>query len=392
MLNPPVCHESNNFLYLRKYSQRKTSQSMQKNPFKFGSIVDEPYFTNRTSEIIKVKSILNSENHLIIISPRRFGKSSLVQKVVSQVNRPVITLDLQLVTSPIDLAAQLLKRVYRVFPFEKVRQFVRNFRIIPTISINPVTNGVDISFQPDSHPMPLIEDVLNLLEQLSSRKEKLIVVIDEFQEVTRIDKHLMAQMRSVMQQHKKVNYVFLGSQESLIREIFEKKKSPFYHFGMILPLGKIPQTDFETYLNERLGLVTTKPEILTQRILEITNCHPYYTQQLAFVVWEKTLQKVDRTLIVDEAVQELLSMHELDYERLWANLNKTDKKILIGLSLSKATPLSEAFYRKFEIGAASTAFSSLKRLSLDGYITKLGSVFEIDDPFFCLWLKQRREE
>jgi AAA+ ATPase superfamily predicted ATPase len=71
---------------------------MIKNPFKFGTVVDEPYFTNRTVEMGKVKSVLNSDNHLIIISPRRFGKTSLVQKVIKSTERPSLYSDLQLVT------------------------------------------------------------------------------------------------------------------------------------------------------------------------------------------------------------------------------------------------------------------------------------------------------
>ncbi len=71
-----------------------------KNPFKFGTIVDEPYFINRKKEIAKVLSLLGSENHLVVISPRRFGKSSLIFKTVKMVNRPVIAVDMQLVTSP----------------------------------------------------------------------------------------------------------------------------------------------------------------------------------------------------------------------------------------------------------------------------------------------------
>jgi len=123
---------------------------MRKNPFKFGTIVEEPYFTNRKNEINKVKSVLNSDNHLIIISPRRFGKTSLIKKVTNSINRPSIYLDLQLITNTEDLATQLLKRVYRSFPFEKLKQHIKKFRILPNISINPLNNEIDISFRPAS--------------------------------------------------------------------------------------------------------------------------------------------------------------------------------------------------------------------------------------------------
>ena len=364
---------------------------MKTNPFKFGSIVDDPYFTDRTHEMDQVKSIISSQNHLTIISPRRFGKSSLIMKVANQLDRPLIALDMQLVTSTTDLAAQILKRIYRIFPFEKVRQFVQHFRIIPTITHNPVNSQVEVAFLPDSSHLPLLEDVLNLMEKLSTEKKKLLVIFDEFQEIKRINPELMRQLRSVMQYHKLINYIFLGSQESLIKEIFEKKKSPFYHFGMILHLGKIPEPDFTEYLEKRLLSVNENATEIARQIIGYTRCHPYYTQQLAFVVWDKCNQRSFRDNPVSEAVADLVAMHDIDYERWWMALNKTDKKLMIGLSISGMAPFSEAFYRKNDIGASSTAFSSIKRLMENGYINKVDNKYEMDDPFFGYWLKQRRE-
>jgi uncharacterized protein len=96
---------------------------MKMNPIKFGSVVKEQYFsrrdgfpTNRLTEIRLVKSILASKNHLIIISPRRFGKTSLISKVINEIGRPYVLLDLQLVTNIEDFAARLLKRIYRIYP------------------------------------------------------------------------------------------------------------------------------------------------------------------------------------------------------------------------------------------------------------------------------------
>lgn len=364
---------------------------MKENPFKFGSIVDEPYFTDRIQEMEQVKSIIGSQNHLTIISPRRFGKSSLIMKAASQSNRPLIAIDMQLITSPSDLAAQILKRIYRIYPFEKVGQFIKHFRIIPTISLNPLTNQVDITFLPGSSQVPVLEDVLNLLEKLSTEKKKLLVIFDEFQETRRVHPDLLRQLRAIMQHHKLINYVFLGSQESLIKEIFERKKSPFYHFGMIIQLGRIPEADFYNFLVSRLEPVNMNASDLAQEIIAYTGCHPYYTQQMAFVVWDKCYRKSFDSDPVSEAARDLISMHDMDYERWWMNLNKTDKKLLIGLSLSNKTPLSEAFYRKYDLGAPSTVFSSIKRLMENGYIIKADAKYEIDDPFFGQWLKWRRE-
>lgn len=361
------------------------------NPFKFGTIVKEPFFTDRIKEIKKITGILKSENHLIVIAPRRYGKSSLIYKATEALKRPVITLDLQLITSVHDLAAQLLKRIYRIYPFERVRQYVKHFRIVPSISMNPVTNSVEISFNPGSEKLTMLEDVLNIMEKLSKKNNRLIVVFDEFQEITRIEVMLLRQFRSIMQLHQKINYVFLGSQESLIREIFEKKKSPFYQFGLLIPLAKISEEDLSLYLNERFRPMTRNYANLTKDILAITHCHPHYTQQLAFMAWEKVKEDHPVESIVKQSVTEIIESHDVDFERIWARFNITDKKMLIALVQTYGTVLSEEFLRSNDLGASSTAYSSLMRLSRSGYIIKEGNRYELDDPFFRLWIRRRRE-
>lgn len=364
---------------------------MIKNPFKFGSIVDGSYFTNRKDEITKVTSILKSDNHLIIISPRRFGKTSLIKKVTNTIKRPAIYLDLQMVTSPEDLGAQLVKRLYVHYPFEKLKQIVKSFRILPTISINPLNNEIEISFLPSQSSSVLIEDVFNLIENISKKNDKIIVVLDEFQDIKNISKDLDRQLRSIIQHHQKVNYVFLGSQESLMRDIFEKKKSPFYHFGYLLSLNKIQYSEFLKYLSSGFIKITKRGKEIAEEILALTNGHPYYTQQLAFTVFEFLLKQYRVKEVVSDSINEIIRNHDMDFERLWNTINRTDMKLLIGMSQSGVTPLSAEFNIKNHIGSSSTIFSSLKRLQLKGLVIKSEKGYEIDDPFFKKWIISKRK-
>lgn len=361
------------------------------NPFKFGSIVKIPYFTNREKEVKEIHEVLNSANHLIIIAPRRYGKSSLVLKATENLNRPIISLDLQLITSAQDLAAQLLRRLYRVYPAERIRQFIKNFRIIPSISLNPLNNSVDVSFSPGSASLTILEDVLNSMEKLSKKNKKLIMVFDEFQEVFRIEKSLIQQLRSIMQYHNNISYVFLGSQESLVREIFEKKRSPFYHFGQIMHLDKISENNFIDYLSEGFKPLTRKYEQVGYEILKISRCHPYYTQQLAFKVWQIIKNEGYTVRTLDQAISDIINTHDMDYERIWAKFNNVDKKVLIGISIAEKFELSSEQLRRFDLGATSTAFSSLKRLIKSGYVVRTKHAYELDDPFLGLWVNKRRE-
>jgi AAA+ ATPase superfamily predicted ATPase len=363
------------------------------NPFKFGSIVDKPYFTNRVNELQQIKNLLQSQNHLILISPRRYGKTSLMTKVVSTLERPSIFLNLQLITDVTDFAAQLLKRIYRIYPFERLKQLVKNFRIVPSLTMNPSTNEVEISFQGVHTPFPLLEDVLNLLETLGGGGARPILVLDEFQEIVRIGKGLDRQLRAIMQVHKNINYAFLGSMESMMREIFEKKKSPFYHFGQLIPLGRIPKKDFKRYLIRGFEKKNIQAEDLSEALLNFTKCHPYYTQQLAYTLWDTIDDsEQDTTTMVSQTINKLIQIHDMDYERLWLNQNQTDRKILIALANKEETILNNAFKQKYGVSATSTVYSSVKRLMKQGYINKVGTSYELDDPFFAEWIKNKRKE
>ena len=349
------------------------------NPFQFGVLVDNEYFTDRINELRELQMSLNSANHLILISPRRFGKSSLVAKAVKMSGRPCLSLNMQNMLSVEDFASKLLRELFRLYPMERIRHLMTHFRIIPTVSTNPITNGVDVSFQPVMNSMVLLEDAMNLIEKVSTENKKLVVVLDEFQEILNIRKGLDKQLRSIMQEQQHLNYILLGSQESMMTDIFERKKSPFYHFGKLMRLNKIPYDDFKEYITTRLPLnEDEKLHGIVEEILAFTNLHPYYTQQLSAQVWE--MMTYDHLVdgVVKEAVSKIVRVHDLDFERLWLNFNRTDRSVI--LSLSKGdNPLQN---RKV---ASSTSFSAVKRLMKAGYVIRVTD-YEIEDPFFKEWV------
>ena len=348
------------------------------NPFKFGTIVEAGYFTDRVNEVAYIEQFIKSANHLVMISPRRFGKSSLVAKAVKESGRKSITLNLQSVTSVSDLSAKLLREFFKVHPMERIRHLIAHFRIVPMISTNPVTGAMDVSFQSGAPEEVLLEDVLNLLERAHSEKDRLIVVLDEFQEIKDISSGLDRQLRSIMQVQKHINYILLGSQESMMTDIFENKKSPFYHFGELMRLGKLPRQDFYDYLVERLSAVFPEScKVLADRILNFTECHPYYSQQLAANVWQIGVLQPKSVDVLQAAVDHIVVSHALDYERLWMGFKRTNRWILQRLAYGKT--LQDGEHR------TSTIYSALKRLQKDGYAI-YSDHYELEDPFFKQWI------
>jgi len=352
------------------------------NPFKFGSIVENEFFTDRVKEVESICNYLNSRNHLVLISPRRFGKSSVVQKAVKQANRQYIRLNLQKVTSISDFAAKLLAEVYATHPWERIKQQIMKFRIIPTITNNQVTGAIEIGFQPTRDQRILLEDVFALMENAHSEKDRLVVILDEFQEIRAISPLLEKMLRAIMQEQKHINYILLGSQESMMSDIFENVKSPFYHFGGLMRLQKLPRPEFEEYLQTRFEPVFHDKAVeLTQQVLDYTDCHPYYTQQLAFYMWQVGAYQPEKTAVMDAAIQEILMTHDLGYERIWLNFNRTDMWIL--QRLAQKAELQTGVY------PTSTIYSALKRLQHSGHVIYTNH-YEIEDPFFREWLLSKQ--
>ena len=348
------------------------------NPFKFGTIVEENYFTDRVNEVAYICQFIQSANHLVLISPRRFGKSSVVMKALKQSERQYILLNLQQVTSVSDLAAKLLREFFRIHPLEKVRHLITHFRVIPTLTTNAITGAIEVSFQPTQDATVLLEDVMMLIEQSHTETNRLVVVLDEFQDILDLAPGLDKQLRAIMQQQKHINYILLGSQESMMTDIFENKKSPFYHFGELMRLSKLPRKDFEEYLHTRLQpCYGDKAQTLTAQILDYTDCHPYYSQQLAAYIWQIGMLQPEVSDVFAQAIDQIVATHSLDYERLWMNFTRKSRWLLQRLATGE--PLQTGEYR------TSTIYSALKKLQKDGYVNYTDN-YELEDPFFRQWI------
>jgi len=353
------------------------------NPFRFGSIVEEGYFTDRSDELEEIKHKLDSENHIVLISPRRFGKSSLVNRAIKQIGRPSITIDMMKVLSVEDFSSQIVKAVFSIFPLAKVKNLISQFKIIPKMSYNPLSDSWDISFlQPDGSSYSTLEDAIELLSKVTHKSKRLIVVLDEFQEITDINENLPKQLRALIQKQSGLNYIFMGSQESMMNDIFEKKKSPFYHFGQRMNLRKIPYDDFFSFIINRLPDVpdnSCTKESIAEDILSFSGTHPYYTQQLSSDVYDNMTYGHVYDGVVEKSIMSLVQQHDLDYERLWLTMNRTFRKILRRLALGQ-NPMSD------RTTATSTTYSALKKLVKLGYVNKTDK-YELEDPFFGRWIK-----
>lgn len=356
----------------------------RENPFKFGTVVDGEFFTDRKEELPQVQQMLSGRNHLVIISPRRYGKTSLVRKAVLGSGRPAVFVNVQMALSATGLAELLLKSFFAIHPWERIKDALKKFRVMPVFSYNPATNGMDVAFDAAAKGSTALEDVLTLMDEKSDSGKRLIVVLDEFQEIANLDPGTDKLLRAVMQLQKNINYLFLGSEESMMTAIFEDIKSPFFHFGSLMRLGRIPEEDFRCFLTERLAAVRgEKAEKDALEILAITKCHPFYTQQLAAVLWDQC-ERGNQDATVQNAAHRILESLSTSYTVLWSRLNRTNRRVLE--TLSRGAGLQEI--RDYP---TSTVYTAAARLKKDGILVREDN-FDLEDPFFSLWINRTMSE
>lgn len=325
--------------------------------------------------------MLSGRNHLVLISPRRYGKTSLVRKAIVESGRPAIFINVQMAMSSCGLAEMLLKSFLAIHPWERFKDALKKFRVKPVFSYNPDANNLEVSFDGAAKGSVALEDVLNLIDEKSDPENRLIVVLDEFQEIVNLEAGTDKLLRAVMQLHKNINYLFLGSEESMMTAIYKDVTSPFFHFGALMRLDRIPYEDFYVFLTQRLAVIRKEnAQEDARQILELTKCHPFYTQQLAAVFWDLCMRTEKQQTTVQTAADAIVKGLSASYMVLWSRLNRTNRRVLEVLS-------RDAKLKDIKEYPSSTVYTAVARLKKDGVIIRDGD-FTLEDPFFAFWIRR----
>ena len=362
------------------------------NPFRFGNVVTGQYFTNREKEIKEITSEIKAGQHIVLMSPRRYGKSSLVNEVMKSSGVKWFRINMELISDEVDLANYYVKNALSLSKFEKMKHHLKKLKIQPYIQLNSVTNEISVSFSAEKRNIStLLSDSLQLPEEIAkATKQKIVVVFDEFQDIRRIAPMLERKMRGIFQYHENVTYVFIGSQESMIRDIFQNKKNSFYKFGRHITLNKIDEAAFTSYILKRFSAQKVDASKIVKNILIFTDCHPYYTQQLCHEIYILGEKKVLSLGIIDKAVDQIVTEHHADYSRWWNSLITTERKVILGIVFGEGNPTSQKFIKKYGIKSASTSGSVVTKLLAVGTLVKTDAGIKIEDPFWAKWILKNR--
>ena len=372
-------------------------------PFVFGVRVEGDTFTDRREETERLKSNFTYGVNTILISPRRMGKTLLVDKVCSLVeseNIKIARIDAFGCRSENDFINAFATAVVRATSnkweewMENAKVFLSRF--VPKISFgqDPI-NDFSLSLEYNISNQTA-EDVLRLPEVIAQSKGyRIVVCIDEFQQIGDFKDSLAFQkkLRGIWQLQSHVSYCLYGSKKHMMEQMFQNQSYPFYRFGDFFYLSKISEEDWVKYICQRFELTGKHiSEELAREICLVTDRYSSYVQQLAWFVWLRTADSSEATSDdVEYGINCLLDACEPLFIQQTEDLSAYQMNFLHALANGVHNGFTQsAILKDYSLGTAANITRLKKALVDKDLIMATGPRYlEISDPILTLWLKKR---
>lgn len=368
-------------------------------PFVFGKIATEKNFTDREQETDCLVAHFTSLVNTIIISPRRWGKSSLVSRAaklaMEQESRlRICHIDLFNVRNEEHFYSLLAQKVIAATSskWEEAIENTKKFfsRLVPKISLGTApANEITIDFDwEDVKSNP--DEILDLAEKIAKEKGlKIVICVDEFQNIAEFDDpdYFQKRLRSHWQLHQYVAYCLYGSKRHMMLEVFTDSSKPFYKFGDLIFLNKIETPCLVSFFNNRFAdtgkNITEEASIL---IAELTDNHPYYAQQLAQLSWLRT-KDVCTGKIVREAHAALVEQLSLLFVTITETLTTQQLGYLKALIADEKAISSTKTMHRYGISSPTSVARSKAALVKNDILDNKAGEISFQDPIYAYWLK-----
>lgn len=372
---------------------------MGNKPFIFGVATSGENFTDRENETSRL--ILNFQHgvNTVLISPRRWGKTSLVQKVCRLAKSDklkIVYLDIFSCRSDRDFydafASAVLKQTSSKLDewMENVKLFLS--RISPKISLgpDPMTDfSISLELNPQNDD---INEILQLPEKIAQKKGyNIVICIDEFQQIAEFkdSKTFQKRLRTIWQLQKSVSYCLFGSKKHLMNELFEKKSLPFYKFGDSIYLQKIGTQNWINYICDRFEATGKQiSKELAEKICVQVENHSSYVQQLAWLVWihtDKTATEQDFEAACQDLIDQNTPLFEKQTESLTTYQLNFLRAIIDGVHGEFTT---QKILQKYQLGTSANV-STVKRSLIKKELIEIDKKrIIIPDPVMVEWLKR----
>ncbi len=369
-------------------------------PFAYGKIVEDTDFTDRTDETAHLMGNFLSLTNTAIISPRRWGKSSLVAKAIkaTQVEQKdilFVRMNVFKCDNPQEFYSLFAKKILEDISsssealLANAKEFIA--RLFPKLTIGDPLSQYELSLGVDLRNDPIGEDILDLPQQIATKKRKKVVVcIDEFQQIGEFRDTLKFQktLRTHWQDHSDVAYILYGSKKHMMLHIFGEYNSPFYRFGDMMFLPKIANEEWREFVVERFKETgkSITPDLAGYLAEQVEN-HPYYVQQLAQYTWLRTTDICSET-IINQALQAMLDSLNLQFVNLMDTLTEKQRSFLCAVSEGVKNLSATATLQRYQLGTSGHIRILKDALTKRDLIDVTGKEIEIQDPLFKRWILQ----
>ena len=369
------------------------------NPFSYGITAAGKFFTNREEDLEELKTNLINGINTSIISPRRWGKSSLVEKALLELKKEtelkIVSIDMFSVNSEHEF--------YEIFARECIKsssnlleewmksgiEFFKN--IIPKLSVGiDPSNDFSVSFDWEEAKKHHLE-ILNLPEVIAKKKGvRFVIAIDEFQNITNFHdaENFEKKLRAVWQKQKSVTYCLYGSKRHMMNEIFNSSSKPFYRFGDIKFLQKITAEKWKTFI--KAGFKRTKKQIdgsFVNQIIADMNRHSWYVQQFSYFVWVATQDKVTDEIFFN-AKRKLVQSNSPFFTNVCENLSPKQINLLKAVVKNEQQITSTAVLKQYDLGTSGTATKNKNTLIEKDILDLEDGNLTLQDPVFELWFRK----
>lgn len=368
--------------------------------FVYGVSVAGDNFTDRVKETKRLKMDFENGLNVVLISPRRTGKTSLVKKVQQSVDSDILQtvyMDIYDCRSEYDFYNRFAETILRqtsnkteIF-LEKIKSFLT--RLTPKIAFSVDPNNefsVSLGITPKEYKP---EEILQLPELIAQQMGKhLVICIDEFQQVAEWPDSLQIQkrMRGVWQHQEHVSYCLFGSKQHMMNKLFQNKKMPFYQFGEPNYLQPISTEDWIPFIQKKFsdkGLVIS--ERFVREICDVVNNQSSYVQQLAWNVMINTEGEVD-TESINEGIKDLLTQCTPLFMEQISSLTSYQMNFLRAILSGQHNQFtSQAVLSAYQLGTKSNISRIQEALLEKDFIVAAEDGIFLSDPVMELWLKTK---
>ena len=342
-------------------------------------------FINRKKELEIIPKGLKMGQSYVIIAPRRYGKTTLIRKIIQQFDdKTTIYIDIMRHSNSLNELTQAIidSCLKNLGIAGQIKQLINkiNLKIYIKMKIQELELETIIYNLEKNDEFTAFAEALELPEKLAKKFNKnWVVVFDEIGELQNVNTQAIKVLRSVIQLHKKVSYLFAGSQETLMNDIFISMKGAFYRFGIIYKLNELDIPDVLEFFKKNLLNIDSS---VISYIIDNFQGHPYYTTNLFYRIslvndkhLDKTLDLGDLKKIIEELIFD--ESHYLEDQVLKLNKSKDSISVLKSLIDKDETLYPITRQRKYVI---------LKSLVRSGYVRKINSQYELTDPLLKFYL------